>query len=196
VPRRLRINATNAVYHVTLRGNRHQPIYLDARDAELFLDMLAILAARRRWRFQGYCLMPNHYHLVLQTPDGDLSSGMQWLNGEYAQCFNSLHGLDGHVFQGRFHSVLVESDPHLAELSRYLALNPSRAGLASSARAWRWSSYPALAEGRPSRAFVDDEAILGLFGRDPERARASYVSFVEGAWPTGSSRVPASHGGV
>jgi putative transposase len=180
VPRRPRISVPNGVYHVTSRGNRRQPVFVDNRDAETFLGMLATLSTRNRWRFHGYCLLPNHYHLVVETPDADLSSGMQRLNGEYAQFFNFFHGLDGHVFQGRFHAVLIESDPHLAELSRYLALNPVRAGLAATARAWRWSSYPAIAEGRSSPTFVDVQGILGLFGRDPERARKSFIRFVEG----------------
>ncbi|MGH3015056.1 MAG: REP-associated tyrosine transposase [Gaiellaceae bacterium] len=180
MPRPPRVSIPNGVYHVTSRGNRRQPVFVDRRDREFFLEMLAIICARRRWRCRGYCLMPNHYHLVVETPDADLSSGMQGLNGEYAHHFNFLHGTDGHLFQGRFHAVLVESDPHLAELSRYLALNPVCAGLAATARAWRWSSYPAIAEGRPSPPFVDVQGILEPFGRDYERARRSFVRFVEG----------------
>lgn len=180
MPRPPRVSVPHGVYHVTSRGNRRQPVFVDGRDREFFLGMLAITCARRRWSCRGYCLMPNHYHLVVETPDADLSSGMQGLNGEYAHHFNFFHGIDGHLFQGRFHAVLVESDPHLAELSRYIALNPVRAGLAATARDWRWSSYPAIAEGRPSPTFVDVQGILGLFGRDPERARKSLVEFVEG----------------
>jgi len=180
MPRLPRVNVPNGIYHVTARGNRRQPLFLDDHDHELFLGMLSTLGVRRRWRCHGYCLMPNHYHVVIETPDGDLSPGMQYLNGVYADHFNFFHGTDGHLFQGRFHAVLVESDPHLAELSRYLALNPVRAGLAATARDWRWSSYPAIAAGRRSPGFVDVQGILGLFGRNPERARKSLVDFVEG----------------
>jgi putative transposase len=172
------------VYHVTSRGNRQQPIFVDDRDRHFFLGLLATICGRRRWSCRGYCLMTNHYHLVMETPDADLSAGMQALNGEYAHYFNFVHGTVGHVFQARFHAVLVESDPHLAELSRYLALNPVRAGLARAARDWRWSSYPAIAEDRSSPTFVDVQAILGLFGRHNERARASFVRFVEDGGPT------------
>ena len=179
MPRLPRVNVPNGIYHVTARGNRRQPLFLDDRDHELFLGMLSTLGVRRRWRCHGYCLMPNHYHVVIETPDADLSPGMQYLNGVYADHFNFFHGTDGHLFQGRFHAVLVESDPHLAELSRYLALNPVRAGLAATARDWRWSSYPAIAAGRRSPGFVDAQGILGLFGRDPERARRAFVRFVE-----------------
>jgi REP element-mobilizing transposase RayT len=179
VPRRPRSIVPNGIYHVTSRGNRQQPIFLEGRDYRFFLGLLGIVCSRRGWGCRGYCLMSNHYHVVVETPDADLSAGMQALNGEYAHYFNVVHGTVGHLFQARFHAVLVESDPHLAELSRYLALNPVRAGLARAARDWRWSTYPAIAEDRSSPAFVDVRAILGLFGRDRERARASFVRFVE-----------------
>ena len=172
------------MYHVTSRGNRQQTIFVHDRDRRFFLGLLAIICSHRRWACQGYCLMSNHYHVVVETPDADLSAGMQALNGEYAHYFNAVHGTVGHLFQARFHAVLVESDPHLAELSRYLALNPVRAGLARAARGWRWSSYPAIAADRSSPAFVDVQAILRLFGRDPERARTSFVRFVEEGEPT------------
>ena len=183
MPRRPRWIVPNGVYHVTSRGNRQQPIFLDDRDRHFFLGLLATICGRRRWSCRGYCLMSNHYHLVVATPNGDLSAGMHMLNGEYAHYFNFVHRVVGHVFQARFHAVLVESDPHLAELSRYLAGNPVRAGLARSARDWPWSSYRAIAEDRPSPAFVDVPAILGLFGRDRERARASFIRFVEEGEP-------------
>ena len=184
VPRRPRSIVPNGAYHVTTRGNRRLPIFIDDRDRRFFLGLLAVICSRRHWSCRGYCLMSNHYHVVVATPDADLSAGMQVLNGEYAHYFNLVHGAVGHLFQARFHAVLVESDPHLAELSRYLALNPVRAGLARVAREWRWSSYAAIAEGRPSPAFVDVQAILGLFGRNRERARASFVRFVEDGGPT------------
>ncbi|HEX2044323.1 MAG TPA: transposase, partial [Gaiellaceae bacterium] len=167
MPRRPRTCVPNGIYHVTSRGNRRQPIFVEQRDHELFLALFAAVRARLGWRCHGYCLMPNHYHLVVQTPGADLSLGMQRLNGEYAQAFNYQHRLDGHVFQGRFHSVAVESDWHLLELSRYLALNPVRAGLAASAAQWRWSSYRILAHGTPA-GFVSDD-VLALFGQDVSR---------------------------
>ena len=181
MPRRPREVVPNGLYHVTSRGNRKQPIFVVDRDRRFFLGLLAMICGRRSWSCRGYCLMSNHYHLVVETPNGDLSAGMHALNGEYAHYFNFAHGVVGHLFQTRFHAVLVESDPHLAELVRYLALNPVRAGLARGAREWRWSSYPAIAMKRPSPAFVDVPGILGVFGHDEERARASFVRFVEGS---------------
>jgi putative transposase len=127
--------------------------------------------------------MPNHYHLVLETPNADLPEGMQLLNGEYAQCFNRFHGYDGHVFRGRYYAVLIESDWHLAELSRYLALNPVRAGLTRSARQWQWSSYQAIAEGTAAPPFLTVEPVLAFFGHNLEGARTAFVDFVEGTLP-------------
>ena len=179
-----RLIEPNCVYHVTSRGNRQEPIFVHDRDRRFFLGLLAAICKQRRWSCRGYCLMSNHYHVVVATPDADLSAGMHALNGEYAHYFNAVHGTVGHVFQARFHAVLVESDPHLAELARYLALNPVRAGLARTARDWQWSSFPAIANRLRSPAFVDVTAILELFGRDPERSRASFVRFVEDGEPT------------
>ena len=174
---------------MTSRGNRRQILFINDLDRELFLGLLATISALRGWKCRGYCLMPNHYHLVLQTPNADLSAGMQRLNSEYAQCCNYFHGTDGHLFQGRFHAVLVESDWHLAELSRYLALNPVRAGLAATAREWPWSSYVAIAEDRPPPPFLAVESILAFFGRDRETARRSFLDFVDGGSPVADRAV-------
>jgi putative transposase len=106
------------IYHVTCRGNRKEPIFLSDGDRILFLALVKKVTARRRWLIHSYCLMQNHYHLLLETPEADLSAGMQTINGEYAQWFNRDYGFVGHVFQGRFHAVLVESDWHLLELTR------------------------------------------------------------------------------
>jgi putative transposase len=108
MPRPHRLRAAGATYHVTARGNRRQDIFREAEDYLRFLSLLDDLAERRGWRGYGYCLLSNHYHLVFETPKPDLSEGMQWLNGRFAQAFNHRHGQDGHLFQGRFHSVPVE----------------------------------------------------------------------------------------
>jgi REP-associated tyrosine transposase len=122
--------------------------------------------------------MPNHYHLVVETPEPDLSAGMQWLNGRYAQAFNHRHGLDGHLFQGRFHSLLVESDWHLLELSRYLALNPVKAELCRHPRQWAWGSYPAIAGLVRPRRFLAPDRTLAPFGRTRATARRRFEEFV------------------
>jgi len=183
MPRSPRIQIPNGVFHVTSRGNRRQKIFLDSNDHVVFLSLLDELAKRRGWRGFGYCLMPNHYHLVFETPAADLSDGMRWLNGRFAQTFNGFHGLDGHVFQGRFHSVLVESDVHLLELSRYLALNPVRAGLCTGPADWPWSSYPAVVGLGPARPFLSPRRVLRHFGTTRSAARRRFEAFVGEAPP-------------
>jgi REP-associated tyrosine transposase len=178
MPRPHRLGAAGATYHVTARGNRRQDIFREAEDYLRFLSLLDDLAERRGWRGYGYCLLSNHYHLVFETPKPDLSEGMQWLNGRFAQAFNHRHGQDGHLFQGRFHSVLVESDWHLLELSRYLALNPVKAGLCRHPRHWRWGSYAAVAGREAPRTFIAPRRILDLFGQAPRAARARFEEFV------------------
>ena len=168
---------------MTDRGNRRQAIFLDSDDRDRFLSMLEHLARSRGWIGHGYCLMPNHYHLVVETPAGDLSSGMQWLNGRYAQDFNHRHAFDGHLFQGRFYSGQVEGDWHLLELSRYLARNPVEAGLCRHPAEWRWGSYRALAGLGPSPAptFLDVRRVLSMFGPKADSARKRFRTFIDDA---------------
>ena len=178
MPRSPRVQVAGGIFHLTARGNRRQPVFADAEDHLRFLWLLDALGQRRGWLGYAYCLMPNHYHLVLETPEADLSVGMHWLNFRYAQAYNHRHGLDGHLFQDRFYSVQVESDWHLLELSRYLALNPVRARLCRQPGEWIWSSYAAVAGfARPTR-FLALRRVLSLFGRDPESARARFREFV------------------
>jgi putative transposase len=153
-------------------------VFHDNRDRSFFLNLCVTVAARLDWRCYAYCLLTNHYHLVVQTPNADLSAGMQRLNSEHAQWINHRNAFGGHLFQGRFHSVLVESDWHLLELVRYLALNPVRAGLCKDPAEWRWGSFRALARNHPLPTFVTADAVLGLFGRDPDRARRLMSDFV------------------
>jgi putative transposase len=160
-------------------------------DRDRFLEILSNVADRFRWRVYAFCLMENHYHLVVEQRTEGMSRGMQYLNGVYAQTFNRRHGHDGHLFQGRFHAVLVESDWHLLELARYLALNPVRAGLCRSPGDWPWSSYGLLAKKRPVPPFLVAD-ILRHFGTNSERARESFEAFVQDAPP--AVRGQLSHG--
>jgi putative transposase len=178
VPRSPRLQVAGGIYHITSRGNRRQVVFADAEDHRRFLWLLDAVARRCGWLGYGYCLLPNHYHLVLETPKADLSAGMHWLNFRYAQAFNHRHALDGHLFQDRFYSAQVEADRHLVELSRYLALNPVHARLCRHPGEWPWSSYPALAGfARPTR-FLAVRRVLGLFGGDSATARARFRAFV------------------
>ena len=130
--RPLRIEFVDALYHVTSRGNRREPIYEDNRDRDVFLNVLEGVVKRFRWLCHAYCLMGNHYHLLIEPPEPNLSRGMRQLNGVYTQKYNLLHKEVGHVFQGRFKAFVVERESHLLELCRYIVLNPVRAGLVES----------------------------------------------------------------
>ena len=127
--RPLRLEYPGAVYHLTSRGNARQDIFAGDADREKFLSILAATVGRYKWLCHAYCLMDNHYHLLLETPDPNLSLGMRMLNGVYTQTFNRDHQRVGHVFQGRYKAVLVEKDAHLVELCRYIVLNPVAAGM-------------------------------------------------------------------
>jgi putative transposase len=178
VPRRPREQAAGCVYHVTSRGNRGQSIFRTDLDHVRFLALLETISAKADWTLHAYCLMPNHYHLVVEIGGPTLSSGLQWLNGVYGQTFNRCHRFVGHLFQGRFHSVLVETDPHLLELARYLPLNPVRARLCDEPGDWPWSSYRATMGISLPLPFLAIDRVLGLFALDRRRARKAFGSFV------------------
>jgi REP element-mobilizing transposase RayT len=161
--RRLREEAEGAVHHVWARGNRKGPIFLDDHDRATYLRLLGSFAAAHGWRCLSYCLMRNHVHLLIETPQPNLGAGMQRLHGEYAQYFNERHGLTGHVFQGRFGSSRIRSDAQLVITAAYIALNPVEAGLCERAEAWSWSSYAATIDGL-APAWLDADRLVGYFG--------------------------------
>jgi putative transposase len=163
MPRPLRELTPGRLYHLTARGNRKQRIFNADDDRKLFLTCLSRVAADLEWNCHAYCLMENHYHLVLQSPCRNISAGLQQLNSRYAQAFNSRYSLTGHLFQGRFHSVPVSSDGHLLELVRYLAMNPVRAGLCARPEDWLWGSYRAVIGAAPPPQFLDIERVLDFF---------------------------------
>jgi putative transposase len=152
--RPLRIQFAGAIYNVGSRGVRRSRIYLDDDHHEMFERILALIVERTGWRCHTHCLMPNHYHLLVETPEPNLSVGMQLLNVTYGQWFNKKHELAGHVFERRFYSRVVQSNYHLLELARYIVLNPVRAGLCKHPREWSWSSYKALAGEAPAPPFL------------------------------------------
>jgi putative transposase len=178
MPRPIRLQAPGALYHVTARGNRQQQIFNGRDDYLCFLALLAGVVERLGWRCHAYCLMPNHFHLVIETPEPNLSIGMQRLNGRYAQWFNQTYGYSGHLFQGRFYSGLVESNHHLLELVRYVLLNPVRAGLCSDASGWEWSSFLSFVGRAATPTFLTVDWILKQFGIQPQRARAALQRFI------------------
>ncbi len=176
--RPLRIEFPGAVYHLTARGDGREDIYLDEKDREQFLGLLGAVCERFNWVGYAYCLMGNHYHLVMETPDGNLSRGMRQLNGVYTQRFNARHGRVGHVFQGRYKAILVERDSYLLELCRYVVLNPVRAGMVRHAGQWRWSSYRDTTGQRAAPSWLAVSSVLGQFGRGRASAIARYKAFV------------------
>lgn len=133
---------------------------------------------RYHWICHAYCLMPNHYHLLVETPLANLSQGMRQLNGVYTQAFNRRHNRTGHLLQGRYKAILVEKESHLLELARYIVLNPVRAGLVQHPRAWRWSSYRATVGEEEPSAFLTTDWILSQFHRERARAQREYRKFV------------------
>jgi putative transposase len=151
MPRTARIEAEGGIHHVTLRGNRGQVIFRDDGDRSFFLRALDVAAREYHWAWLAYCLMSNHCHLVIETPERTLGLGMRQLAGRHAQAFNRRHGTYGHVFQGRYGSVLVDSDVHFAQLLRYVALNPVSAGLCTEPAEWRWSSHRYMLNGSPQQ---------------------------------------------
>ncbi|WP_022958053.1 transposase [Spongiibacter tropicus] len=176
--RPLRIEFAGALYHLTARGNGRGDIYLDDSDRVLFLEVLAGVCERYNWLCHAYCLMGNHYHLLVETPDAHLSQGMRQLNGVYTQRFNRRHKRVGHVFQGRYKAILVQANSYLLELSRYIVLSPVRARMVTFARDWPWSSYRATAGLVPAPPWLAVDWILTACGSRKSAAQKAYQSFV------------------
>ncbi|HCC83670.1 TPA: addiction module toxin RelE [Candidatus Uhrbacteria bacterium] len=176
--RPLRLQYAGAFYHITVRGNRRQDIYVDDVDREHFVSILSDVAYSRNVICYAYCLMSNHYHLEIETPDGNLSAFMRDLNGIVSQDYNKRHGKTGHLFQGRYHSYLIEKETYLMEVARYVVLNPVRAGLVKQPEQWRWSSYRATLGQVESPSFLATYALLKFFHNRRPQAQKNYQKFV------------------
>lgn len=188
--RNLRLEAPDVLYHVGSRGVEKRAIFDCAtRDREQFLGLLGKVVLKFGWRLHAFCLMGNHFHLLLDTPNANLSAGMQYLKGEYAQWFNAVVGREGALFERRFWSRIALSEAYVLELSRYVVLNPVRAGLARTPDDWPWSSYQATVglDGRP--AFLTVDGVLDLFGGG-RSACVRYAQFVGEAVGLPSSDEP------
>ena len=177
--RPLRIEFAGALYHVTSRGDRREAIYEDDQDREAFLGVLAEVVERFNWICHAYCLMTNHYHAVIETAEENLSKGMRHLNGVYTQASNRRHQRVGHLFQGRYKAILVDRDAYLQELSRYVVLNPVRAGLVDSPGEWPWSSYRAMVGEGPVPKWLAVDGLLRDFGSTRKPACLRYQRFVQ-----------------
>ncbi len=176
--RPLRIEYPGALYHITSRGNAKQVIFLDDEDMLLFLRLLGKVVKEFEWNCYSYCLMDNHYHLLVETPKANLSRGMQLLNGTYAQKFNDRHKRVGHVLQGRYHSVIVDKEEYLLEVCRYIVLNPVRAGMVGNPAEYRWSCYLGILYQRKAVPFLDTSYVLSLFSQPGRKSEDEYRAFV------------------
>jgi putative transposase len=178
--RPLRVEYPGAWYHVINRGNHREKIFKSARNHEKFIQYLEKAAERFALIIHTYCLMGNHYHLLVETPEPNLSMTMQWLNVSYATYFNHKQNRSGHLFQGRFKAILIDADAYLNHLSRYIHLNPVRAGIVNTPGQYRWSSYPAIVGEQIAPRFLKTNRLLSNFGKNKKEARKGYQEFVEG----------------
>jgi putative transposase len=177
--RPLRIEFPGGVYHVTSRGDRRESIYAGDADRLAWLELFAGVCKRFNWVCHAWCQMTNHYHIVVETADGNLANGMRQLNGVYTQYVNRTHQRVGHVFQGRYKAIHVDAESHLLELARYVVLNPVRASMVKSVQDWPWCSYPAMVGDMPRPLWLQTDSILGKFGTQRIRAVAGYMDFVQ-----------------
>jgi len=183
--RPLRIEFPGAIYHITARGDRREPIFEDDDDRLALLEVVAQAMSRFDAEMVAFCLMGNHYHFVLGTRQANLSRLMRHINGVYTQRYNRRHGKTGHLFQGRFKAILVDRDAYLLEVCRYVELNPVRAGLVAAASEWQWSSYLPHVGNRPRLPWLNTAALHAYFlGKpaetiaDAQRASRHYEKFV------------------
>ena len=177
--RPLRIEYPGAYYHVISRGIGRESIFRNNRDREKFLEYLETAAERFSIIIHTYCLMSNHYHLLMETPEPNLSQSIQWLNVSYATYFNKKRKRSGHLFQGRFKAILIDADAYLKQLSRYIHLNPVKAKIVASPGQYRWSSYSAFTGKQARPIFLETDWLLSTFGKSKKEAIKNYIDFVE-----------------
>jgi len=176
--RPLRIEFAGAHYHVTSRGNEKKDIFKSRKDREQFLSYLESAVFRYGAIIHAYCLMGNHYHLLLETPSGNLSQIVKHINGAYTNYFNAKRKRSGHLFQGRYKAILIEADEYAQELSRYIHLNPVRAGMTARPEEHFWSSYDDYIGQRRPPEWLTTASILERFGKG-DNASDRYRKFVE-----------------
>lgn len=177
--RPLRIQYSGAQYHIISRGNGGQNIFQDNEDYLIFLDEFKQVVKDYNWVSYAYCLMPNHYHLFVKTLDPNLSIGMRQLNGNYTQRSNIRHKRYGHLFQGRFKSILVEGDAYHAQLIRYITLNPIKAKLVKTLHQWKWSSHKEVIGTRKLTGCVDVKETLSFFDKNKTIAKNEYINYLK-----------------
>ena len=178
--RPLRIEYSEAFYHVTARGNEQKDIFRDERDRERFFVYLETAVVRYKAVIHAYCLMDNHYHLLVSTPAGNLSQIVRHINGAYTVYFNKRHHRFGHLFQGRYKAILVNADEYAGELSRYIHLNPVRAGVTNLPEGYPWTSYLNYIGKKKAQGWLTTDWLLRYFGEAPTEAQRKYRAVKEG----------------
>lgn len=181
--RPLRIEYAGAWYHVMNRGRRREKIFLSPLDHETFIKVLQETAEGWNLKIAAYCLMPNHYHLLVQTPEGNISRCMRHVNGVYTQRFNRLHEKDGQLFRGRYKAVLVEEDSHLLEVLRYVHRNPLRARLAKNLNDYPWSSHHGYLSAAKKWGWLHKNFPLAMLSDKRSRQKTAYLDFVSQSEP-------------
>lgn len=187
--RPLRIEYENAVYHITARGNERKDIFIDEKDHEKFLFYLGLVHDRYKIILYAYVLMNNHYHLLIETPQANLSRVMQDINGHYTIYFNQRHKRYGHLLQGRYKAILVDRDNYLLELSRYIHLNPVRAAILSKPEDYHYSSMPYYSGQEAAPPWLNVRFILEPFGDSFQKQQDAYKKFVYDGINNGISRL-------
>lgn len=177
--RPLRVEFNGALYHVTSRGNARQDVFCNDTDRRIFLKNLTYCLALHNVILHAYVLMGNHYHLFVETPDGNLSDFMRDTNGNYTQWFNRINGRVGHLWQGRYKAFVIDGDNYLFEVARYVVLNPVRAGLVQNPRDWKWSSYNATAGHIKTPDWLTVDWILSTFSKNRKNAQEQYRAHVQ-----------------
>lgn len=181
--RALRVEYPGAYYHVMNRGNGREDIFKSDRDRERFLGYLGKAVERFAIVIHTYCLMKNHYHLLVETPEANLSRAIQWVNVSYAAYYNRKRRRSGHLFQGRFKAILIDADEYLKHLSRYIHLNAVRAKIVVRPHDYKWSSYREFIGEIKGDGWLETGWLLSAFGSKKKRAMGSYKEFVEGVDP-------------
>jgi REP-associated tyrosine transposase len=179
--RPLRIEYPGAWYHVMNRGRRKEDIFLSRTDYETFIKILQETSSSWNIKIAAYCLIPSHYHLLVQTPDGNISRCMRHINGVYTQRFNRNHKTDGQLFRGRYKAVLIAADNHLLEVLRYIHKNPLRAGITKNLSDFSWSSHPGYIANTKKWQWMHKDGLLSMISAKKNKRKSAYLDFISQA---------------
>ncbi|MBU1671544.1 MAG: transposase [Actinobacteria bacterium] len=191
--RKPREEVPDAIYHLNSKGVFETDIFLDDSDRLLFLRYLSACVKRMKWICHAYCLMTTHYHLLIQAPEANIADGMCYLNGNYARRFNQRHGRTGHLMQERYYPRIIDTEPYLFTVIRYMAQNPLSAGLVREPIDWPWCNCLATAGGQPAPRFLETSFTLALFSNDTVAAQKEYKELIRIPIDPGFDKIPDEH---